>query len=149
MVTFGALWDDIVNTLKANFGELGVDQNNIKHGVIEFDAKGNLKMGTAMLPPYIYVYMVPDTQKLYENSTGKTRNAEISILCAASPQTNPQDAVEMVVTIAEAVEKVIIDNVKSVYPIEPLLDIPIATPTVTRGIVNFTGKYKSSKQAEV
>lgn len=147
MVTFSTLWDNIVNGLKNDFGELGVNQDKIKHGVIEFDGKGQIRFPAAMEPPYIYVYMIPDTQKLYENSTSKVRHAEISILIVAAAKQNAQDAVKEVVTISEAVEKVIADHVKFVYPIEPLLDIPIATPTVTRGVINFQGKYISSKDA--
>lgn len=144
MVTFSTLWTNIVDALKTNFGELGVNQDKIKKGVIEFDSKGNLKV-PSMQPPYILVYMIPDTQKLYENSRGVKRRAQIGVLCTAAPKTNAADGVEQVITIGEGVEKVIADNFPSVVPEEPVMDIPVNTASVTRGIVNFKGYYKSSK----
>lgn len=144
MVTFSTLWTNIVSALKTNFGELGVDQDKIKKGVIEFDSKGDLKVAS-MKPPFILVYMVPDTQKLYENSLGSKRRAEIAILCTAAPHTDPSQGVDEVVAIGEGIEKVIADNFPSVVPEEPIMDIPVNNASVTRGIVNFKGYYKSSK----
>lgn len=141
MVSFRDLWELVVDTLRTNAADIGVDPASINPGIPAFD-KGRLTL-PPMPAPFIYVACMPSDSIVGDNGSRISRNADIAILIAPAPTNSVHVGFIEAVELAERVEFYL--NGLPIKTTRPILVTPARLESDNiRVILEFQATYQGT-----